>query len=170
MAFWNRDRTAVVGLFNDYEIESLRGYAEGLHRLVRFRTSTYTLVHDLGAPVSLALPPEVLTDERLSTILRVNLGFDEHDWLLLWREADCFQELERALRVMSANLADRRVVLVGRGQVTAWVRGLQDIATYMSAVAISSEHLSWDKFIRTMDWLDDLSDELGALTRQGRPF
>ncbi|MFI6095690.1 hypothetical protein ACIA8G_09065 [Lentzea sp. NPDC051213] len=165
MICWDRFGEEFIGVFDEYEVEVLRGYAEALLELLDHRAGSYTSMM-LGEQV-VQLPGAATTDNRLIAILRERLGTSEPSWMLAWSEARCLAEVREAVTHVLSTLPSRggRVRLAGRADAVIW---LQVTKLYIAALTAKTDHagVTFGRDVEpTTAWLESIAVGLAEAVR-----
>ncbi|MET9631655.1 hypothetical protein ABZX92_29750 [Lentzea sp. NPDC006480] len=158
MICWDRRGEDVVGYFDEFEVEVLRGYAECLLRLLDHRVATYTSVGDS------LIPSATTTDPRLAALLRAELGPDEPDWALACLEAGCFARVAiRVLEHLDTLPPSGGLVRLSSESLPRW---LSVIHLYVVVIVAMTDYEGCVVGIPvgpTIEWLIDISSGLESL-------
>jgi len=118
---WDRCGDEFAGVFEESEIEVLRGYAEGLPAFLDDRADSYSSIV-LGGDRVVAVPDEAATDRGLLAILRNELGEREPNWVLASSEARCLGAGGGSLRAVDVAGHRGRMRLPSPVRAEMWIR------------------------------------------------
>jgi hypothetical protein len=152
---WDRCGFDVVGYFDEFEIDVLRGYADHLLRLVADRTSSYECF--AGA----MLPTEATADARLLALLRAEVGMTEPDWVLTCQEAWCLNEVVDQVRAQRATLPESGgLVTFHLDSASTWIQVIHWYLAVVVAVTDDSGCAMGKSAAPTIGWLTGIVEGL----------
>lgn len=162
MSSWDRcGASSYIGVLSRYEIDVLRSFTTGLISLLEHRTQNY-------APVALAqggtalIPTTPSDDERITAILRNELGEDQPDWAHAFGEERCLREVAEAAELMSVTLpASGGVVrLISTSELLAWQRCIRCVLCTIAVVSRDTGEVKGVSSAPTVNWLTQMSENL----------
>ncbi|MFD9698122.1 hypothetical protein [Lentzea sp. NPDC059081] len=162
MICWDSLGDGVVGYFDEFEIELMRGYADSLLRLLDHRTTSYSSFRDEKGR-EFRLPEEAATDVRLTAILRTEIGQLEPGWFFPFLEARCLAEVADEVRgVLSVLPSTGGLVCLTQAQASSWVAVLRRYLAVIDAVKDETGCHKGTPVQPTVLWFTAVADGLDA--------
>lgn len=159
---WDRLDDLVIGYFDGFEIEVLRGYGENLLRLLDDRAATYHLV------AGVRVPRDTLEDLRLLALLRDELGTAEPDWALTHYEVSCFEQVARLVEEHLATLPlSGGVVQLSSESTCSWLRVIRWYVAVIDAMTDHDGQVTAKPASPTLAWFGEITSGLRTCLKHG---
>jgi hypothetical protein len=164
MICWDRvGDHLVLGVFDQGEIDRLRGHLFGLREVLDARFAEYTEDCPPGKQLGVAYPLAESIDRRLRAIMRRRVGE-----VGPWREPEVLRPLHKAITRVLTTLPDKGglVQLHSIDCASAWSRALTDLRVAMAAAAREADPVVASRSRYTTRWLKSVVRTLDTTARK----